>query len=62
MLGDDFVPLKCPKCGITAIKLIKELPITIKIKYPEGLCRKCKRDLIIELRGMLKKWYHILSD
>ena len=55
MLGDDFVPLKCPKCGITAIKLIKELPITIKNKYPEGLCRKCKRDLIIELRGMLRK-------
>ena len=55
MLGDDFVPLKCPKCGITAIKLIKELPFTIKRDYPEGVCRICKKELILKLRGMLKK-------
>ena len=48
-------PIKCPNCGIIAIHLIKELPITIKMKYPDGLCRKCKRKMIIELRGSLKK-------
>jgi len=48
-------PIKCPNCGIIAIHLIKELPITIKMKYPDGLCRKCKRKMIIELRGLLKK-------
>lgn len=55
MLGDDFKPIKCPKCDKVSIKLIKELPITIKNKYPEGLCRHCKRELIIELRGMFRK-------
>ena len=49
-------PIKCPKCGISAIKLIKEqLPFIYKQKYPEGLCRKCKKEVIVELRAMLRK-------
>ena len=55
LLRDDFKPLKCPKCDIIAIKLIRELPITYKSKYPDGVCRKCKREIIIYLRMMLKK-------
>ena len=54
MLSDDFKPLKCPRCDITAIKLIKELPITYKTKFPEGVCRKCKREIILKLRSMFK--------
>ena len=56
MLGADFKPLKCPKCGMIVIKLIKEqLPITYKRLYPEGLCYKCKKKVIIELRMMMRK-------
>ena len=49
---------KCPKCGILALNLIKEgIPKYYLNKYTEGLCRKCKRELMKELRLMLK-WYH----
>ena len=57
LLPDDFQPLKCPRCGNTAIKLIFEgLPIIYKNKCPNGICRKCKREVILELRGMLRRW------
>ena len=46
---------KCPKCEILSLKLIKEgIPKYYLNKYPEGLCRKCKRELKKELRSMLK--------
>ena len=47
---------KCPRCGVVAIKLyINGVPITYKRKYPDGLCRKCKRECILELRQMIRK-------
>ena len=56
LLADDFKPIICPRCSKVAIKLIKEhLPYIYKLKYPEGLCRKCKREVILELRGMFRK-------
>ena len=48
-------PLKCPKCRFTAIKLIKErVPQVILNQYPEGLCRKCKKVSILELKKLYK--------
>ena len=56
ILNETYQPIKCPRCNIIAIKLIKEgVPYTYKLKYPEGLCRKCKREVILELRGMFRK-------
>ena len=56
LLPDDFQPIICPKCNKTAIKLIFEgLPITYKRQYPTGVCRKCKKQCILELRGMFRK-------
>ena len=53
MLPSDFKVIKCPKCSIVAIKLITKIPLIYKQKYPEGVCRKCKKICIIELRSML---------
>ena len=47
--------VKCPKCRIIALGLIREgLPIVTLKKYPGGICRKCKKKVIKSLRKLLK--------
>lgn len=55
LLGSDFKPIKCPKCLRVAMSLITEqIPTVYKKRYPQGICRRCKKKIIKEFRRLLK--------
>ncbi len=46
---------KCPKCRRIVFNLIiEQMPKFILKRYPEGLCRDCKRTELKKLRRLLK--------
>lgn len=49
-----FQPIKCEGCGRVPTHITKELPKIILLKYPDGLCRDCKRSKIKRLVGLVK--------
>ena len=45
---------KCMRCKVIALKLLKPPTKYYQDLYPNGVCRKCKRLIILELRRVLK--------
>ncbi len=49
--GNELV---CPKCGKVCIQLISEqLPRMSRKLYPNGVCKPCKKKILIQLRSLL---------
>ena len=50
MFGPNFKPLKCERCNITAIKVMK---VFFEGKEQE-VCKKCKKEIMALKEEMLK--------